>query len=538
MSSSHIIKSFDIIDSDTQNLINIFLSSSTFPSIIDIAKFLKDTLNIDATTDADIIAGYNHDWSNLKGDAQVLCRPISKAECAIIMKVCYALNINMTISAGRTNLTGSATPEGGMIISVTKMNNIGSIDYKNNTIDCAPGVYLEDLRTNVINESQNKLEFSVDPTSRKEAMVGGAISCNASGFIPGEKGSMRYWINKLEFLLPNGEMIKIIKGKYISNNGEFLIQKADKTETIIKVPTYHRVNLKNASGPFSSSDGKMDLIDLIIGSEGIFGCIVYSTLALNDRPLDYLNLFIKLKNEDEAFDFYSYISTYLSYDMSKLSGFEYFGENCASYMDHHDHLFDEEYSVGIYMQIPIHNEGMDDIVELWYEILMKFKYIIQDEQILSLNDPYNWKKFFEARHSIPANALQKSKESKTASIITDTIVPPSAFSQFIKKIHQLIQNHKIDYLLFGHLGDCHLHFHLIPTKKNEAAAIDCYHKIINISSDFGGTYSAEHGTGKRKTQDFIDCYGQDAVTQIINCKQAFDPDFLLNTGNVINKLES
>ena len=94
MSSSHIIKSFDIIDSDTQNLINIFLSNSTLPSIIDVAKFLKDTLNIDATTDVDIIAGYNHDWSNLKGDAQVLCRPISKAECAIIMKVCYALNIN------------------------------------------------------------------------------------------------------------------------------------------------------------------------------------------------------------------------------------------------------------------------------------------------------------------------------------------------------------------------------------------------------------------------------------------------------------
>ncbi len=138
---------------------------------------------------------------------------------------------------------------------------------------------------------------------------------------------MRYWITVLDFLLQNGEMVKINRGKYISNNGEFIIHKADNTETIIKVPTYDRVNLKNASGPFSSTDGKMDFVDLIIGSEGIFGCITNTTLKLKDRPTDYLNLFIKLKNEDEAFKLYSYFSNYFSGDMSHLSGFEYFGEN-------------------------------------------------------------------------------------------------------------------------------------------------------------------------------------------------------------------
>ena len=99
----------------------------------------------------------------------------------------------------------------------------------------------------------------------------------------------------------------------------------------------------------------------------------------------------------------------------------------------------------------------------------------------------------------------------------------------------LIKNKNIEYLLFGHLGDCHLHFHLIPNTHNEKDAIDCYHEIIKLSSDLGGVYSAEHGTGKRKRQDFIDCYGQDAVKQIIVCKEAFDPNFLLNTGNVVDK---
>ena len=89
--------------------------------------------------------------------------------------------------------------------------------------------------------------------------------------------------------------------------------------------------------------------------------------------------------------------------------------------------------------------------------------------------------------------------------------------------------------LFGHLGDCHLHFHLIPDSENERDAIDCYHRIIQLSSKLGGVYSAEHGTGKRKKQDFIECYGDAAVDQVKKCKEAFDPHFLLNSGNVVDK---
>ena len=136
---------------------------------------------------------------------------------------------------------------------------------------------------------------------------------------------------------------------------------------------------------------------------------------------------------------------------------------------------------------------------------------------------------------MPTKALEKTKELDAISMITDTIVPPSSFKTFIKKTHSLIQYKHIDYLLFGHLGDCHLHFHLIPNAKNEDKAIKCYHEIIKLSSDLGGVYSAEHGTGKRKKQDFVECYGKEAVEQIRVCKKGLDPYFLLNTGNVIDR---
>ena len=92
----------------------------------------------------------------------------------------------------------------------------------------------------------------------------------------------------------------------------------------------------------------------------------------------------------------------------------------------------------------------------------------------------------------------------------------------------------IEYVLFGHLGDCHLHFHLIPSEKQKDIALKIYQKIIKISTDLNGVYSAEHGTGKRKKHDFIDCYGQNAVNQVRHSKLCLDPNMLVNRGNVID----
>ena len=119
------------------------------------------------------------------------------------------------------------------------------------------------------------------------------------------------------------------------------------------------------------------------------------------------------------------------------------------------------------------------------------------------------------------------------SILTDTIVPPENFQKFLDSAHDMLQKSEIEYLLFGHLGDCHLHFHLIPTRDQQQKALEIYQHIVQKSAELGGVYSAEHGTGKRKRNDFIECYGQEGTQQVLESKSALDPHLLLNRGNVI-----
>ena len=420
-----------------------------------------------------------------------------------------------------------------MVMSMEKMTLPGpQLDMNAKCISAPVGIYLEDMRNTALQQSKNKLYFPVDPTSRNEAMIGGAISCNASGFVPGPAGAMRYWTESLDFLTPDGYKIICKRGQYISKNGKFFIEFPKKTVTW-KVLTYPRPKIKNASGPFSDENGTLDLVDFLVGSEGIFGLITRATFRLKTMPDDSLDLFFTLPSENDAVRFHKYIHNYFNGDLSQLMALEYFGYNCQNYMDHRKTLFQSDSEVGIYLQIPLYKQKVEDVAEDWLNVLQQSKCKIQENSIFLLNNPKDWQTFFEARHSIPTNALEKTQRLDTWSILTDTIVPPDNFQEFLDRAHNLLQKSEIEYLLFGHLGDCHLHFHFIPTQDQQPKALEIYKHIIKISAALGGVYSAEHGTGKRKRNDFIECYGQEGAQQVLESKSALDPHLLLNRGNVI-----
>ena len=183
MSTNKII--FQTIIPD-ESLQKIQKQSKNMQDYLDVAEFISREFQIDITADKDIINGYERDSSNINGNGDILCRPQNELECALILQWFQSVQIPMTISAGKTNLTGSATPKGGVVLSTEKMTQPAvKVDSVANIVSTPVGIYLEDMRKEVLRQSNKTLHYPVDPTSREEAMVGGTLSCNASGFIPG-----------------------------------------------------------------------------------------------------------------------------------------------------------------------------------------------------------------------------------------------------------------------------------------------------------------------------------------------------------------
>jgi len=526
---TNILEIKQILTDEEKSLIDRFCAENDgVEKLPEIAEFLREKLNAELILDPDLIEGFAVDSSNLPGRADALARPRSERECAVVLRICHAARIPVTLSGGKSNLTGSATPEGGVLLATVNLTDpLADVDETARTVATAPGVILEDMRKSIIEQTDGKLCFSVDPTSRAEASIGGSIACNCSGFTPGETGAFRSWLHSIRFLLPDGSLIEAARGQFISENGTFLLG-----DTVWPVPRYVRPAIKNAGGPFSAPDGVMDFIDLVVGSEGIFGLVTACSLKLADRPDAFLDIFFSLPGEAEALCLLEAVETAREGDLSGLGGFEYFGVNCRKYMTHENRFFQGDDQVGIYIQEPLFGQDELDVAESWIELLAEAEIDVDEEAMILLDTDALRELFMEARHSMPANALEVVQQRNAFTIMTDTAVPPDQFPEFLKFTHNLLNEKGLDYLSFGHLGDCHLHFTVIPHEDQIDEAVAAYDAIVAKSAELGGVYSGEHGTGKRKRKDFLCCYGPEGIEQVRASRAAVDPDLLLNRGNV------
>ena len=532
MSTNIIPLSRILSDSEYQAIDDFGSSCPGVENLVQLADFLRDKFSLKLILDPEIVAGYASDSSNLPARADALCRPENVRQAAVILRAGRAAKIPITLSGGRSNLTGSATAEGGIILSTAKLADTEIvIDQEQAQVVSPVNIILEELRDKILADTGNRFCYPVDPTSRGDAWVGGTIACNASGFTPGEIGATRDWVAGLDILLPDGLKIDAMRGQYVSENGEFILVDGE-VQKSWPVPTYVRPRVKNASGPFSAPDGKIDLIDMFIGNEGLFGLVTACTLKLAPCPETYIDLFFSLPDESRALSFYEFMDREFNSDFAFLRAFEYFGVNSLSYMDHKERLFYGDNQVAIYLQIPVNQDDYEAEVELWFNRLLESGCGIDPEAVLLLDNEPKRRIFMESRHSMPANALEVIQQHGTYTIMTDAVVPPDRFVEFLDYIHTQLKTEAIDYLSFGHFGDCHLHFTLLPEKAKLERATELYDLFIAKAVALGGVYSGEHGTGKRKRKDFTVLYKPEVIEQLKRCKAAVDPDFLINRGNV------
>ncbi len=165
----------------------------------------------------------------------------------------------------QSSLTGGATPNGGIVLSTSRMNRV--LEIGADWVRAQPGVSLIELDAAL--ESRGKCYPPV-PTFTG-AFVGGIVATNAAGASTFKYGTTRDWVRALTVVLANGDVIDVRRGDTVADDGRFEIVLRDR-EACVRVPSYRMPLVpKMSAGYFATPD--MDLIDLFIGSEGTLGVI-------------------------------------------------------------------------------------------------------------------------------------------------------------------------------------------------------------------------------------------------------------------------
>ncbi|MCB9249829.1 MAG: hypothetical protein H6613_15400 [Ignavibacteriales bacterium] len=108
--------------------------------------------------------------------------------------------------------------------------------------------------------------------------------------------------------------------------------------------------------------------------------------------------------------------------------------------------------------------------------------------------------------------------------------------EFYKFTCSLIKQNNLDYVVYGHIGNSHLHFNMLPKTEEELKlSRKLYGEICSFSTNLGGTISAEHGIGKFKRQYLLEMFGEENILQMAKVKRTLDPNMILNLNNMFDQ---
>ncbi|UYT57603.1 FAD-binding oxidoreductase [Brucella sp. MAB-22] len=177
----------------------------------------------------------------------VFVRVSTVEQVQAVMRLAHEAKVPVTVSAGRSNVTGAALPlRGGIVLDVCNLNRFVSFDADSQIVEVEAGMFGD------IFEEMIQRDFGMTmghwPSSFGISTVGGWIACRGAGQLSTRYGKIEDMVYGMEVVLADGSLVTV--GNYA----------------------------RAAIGP--------DLQQIFIGSEGTLGIIVKARLKLHRLP-DY-----------------------------------------------------------------------------------------------------------------------------------------------------------------------------------------------------------------------------------------------------------
>jgi len=459
----------------------------------------------------------------------------------------------------QSSLTGGATPMGELVLSLSKLSEIGVIGERR--ITAQPGVTLTTLRERLTSVGKT---YPPVPTF-EGATLGGIVSTNAAGATTFKYGVTRDWVRGLTVMLACGELLDLERGETRASDGYFKIQTSSQTVDVT-VPTYRLPDVaKHSAGYHATPD--MDLIDLFIGSEGTLGVVTSVTLDVLPTQPQICLLLVTLNQESQAMTLAARlreasIATKHGYDPSGLDVVS------IEYVDHRSlELLREDGAdrrvgvsvprgarVALLLQVElpasmtsaaVHNQVVaasaplaeGPIVRLCR--MLHHLDLLDQTELVPPGDTTRAAAMLAFREAVPETVnrrvalVKHTVDDAIEKTAADMIVPFSKLEESVTVFRTAFESRGLDYAIWGHLSDANLHPNVIPrsvmdVRLGRAAILACGRQIIRL----GGCPLAEHGVGRNPTKQRLLrlLYGDTGVDQMRHVKQALDPEWKLAPG--------
>ncbi len=409
--------------------------------------------------------------------------PRTTEETSAVMRFLHAEGVPVVPRGAGTSLCGGAIPQAdAVVIGVSKMNRVLDIDFANRVARVEAGVTNPAITGAVAHEH---FFYAPDPSSQVACTIAGNIGMNSGG-----AHCLKYGVTANHVL---GVRMVLVDGTVVDIGGAHL------------------------------DSGGLDLLALVVGSEGQLGIVTEATVRIlraaeGAQPV--------LFGFDSAEGAGATVAAIIGAGIVPVA---------MEYMDRPAIAICEAFAHAGY---PLDVEAMLIIEVEGSEAAMAAELA----RIVAIAHTHGVKTIKEGRSATETAAIWKGRKSAFGAtgrvadyICMDGTIPTGRLPEVLRRIREIVERVGLRAANVFHAGDGNLHpliLYDINDPAEQERAEEAGNDILRLCVEVGGCLTGEHGVGIEK-RDLMRCQFSDVdLAQQMRVRAVFDPAWRLNPAKV------
>jgi len=409
--------------------------------------------------------------------------PRSTQELASVMKFLHKEGVKVVARGAGTSLAGGAIPqEDAVVIGVGKMNRILDVDYPNRIIRVEAGVTNLAITDAV---AADGFFYAPDPSSQLACTIAGNIGMNSGG-----AHCLKYGVTVNNVL---GLKMVLVDGTIVEIGGEFL-----------------------------DSPG-LDLLGLVVGSEGQLGIVTEATLRILRAAEDARPVLFGFPTSEQAG---ACVASIIAAGIIPVA-IEFMDKPAIEICEAFSRA---GYPLDVGALLIVEVEGSPAEIE---EELARIVAIAKGHGVSTIR---------ESKSAMETAAIWKGRKSAFGAtgrvadyICMDGVIPTGELPNVLHRVSEIVAAHGLRVANVFHAGDGNLHplvLYDINDPLEQAKAEAAGAEILKLCVEVGGCLTGEHGVGIEKRDLMPVQFSPADLAQQMRVRAVFDPAWLLNPAKV------
>ncbi len=502
---------------------------------------LQSLLQGQVLSDETTLTRFSHDYSIYEIRPLAVVQPYDVEDLQKVIRFAAGEGFHITPRGGGSGTAGGALgkeivvalPHDGFWQQVKSFNSQDT----HASITARAGMLHNALQDTLKKEGYH---LPADVSSAGISQIGGNVATKASGPHALKYGSIDRFVEPIEFVTPQGELVNTAEPGSIPTR---ILKQLDTlsqrilSDTSIRGVLEARRLMKTSSGYnlFSFLDknqgtaGKM-LAQLFAGSNGTLGYITQVELLAEPYENSRATMLLYFADLAEAARAVNAIRNLgvaaieiISRETALLMGKKEYRNNVLEGENHT-------------LLVEFDGHDMYTQIEAVKQILRQEGFTMAREPVVA-TDEADIARLWKLRKQILPFLNNLGPNLKALAVVNDVGVDPRHLADFIIELQNIFTKHAVETAIYGHAGSGNLHLRpIIDISQGglqgriKRLADDVYGAVFR----YNGTVAGEHGTGRLKAPYLQQEWGDKIYNTMKEVKRIFDPDGLFNPGVLLS----